>query len=743
MSRNFNDDFASMWWMWPPSSVMAATQIVQSELSKLQNNRSYSEDEKLFVEEMKKSWLSDNDINKYLNYFNSEMTSFENNNSEATKEGLENKWFLEKTGDTLKSVWEFWDNTVWSFLSSAPRIVWNVSWFIPKALDYVIPDALTWWKLDEFWNYLISEWEKQSNDMKNMLWVQKWSVWEAVWDFAWDVITTVAWDKWLSKLWKVTNISEKLWKTWEVIKTVTNNKIINNKLTKWAVEWAKDMAIYDVVSKWEINKNDLAIWWAVWATIPIVGGMLNKARNIVWKALPEKMTLTWLVNPSDLKNLWERYAKLTWKDPDPSEIWAWILEKWIKWDKWQIREQIAKYVDDLKIASTDLLNTNKEIYTNEVVDSLKDAIAEKLPSYLKKVGDNYVPKAWSKDIVAEIQYLLNKEWLTAKEINDLRGILWKDIFNKTWDFTESVSLEWWKDIWKNASQFLDDTIPNFRKINKDIEIWNTLSNAILKKESNDLTKKMLSYVWIWATWWWVGSYSTWKSPMQILQDMIIWWTLWWAWWKFVNKFNSPEIQTRLAWLLRKLWPKEKNQIINFSQWKINNIHSDLVWKIEDIIRKEINNNFNIKIDKIKEWYKVTGDLSLWIPSEKLLSANIKDSEMFINSKTLQIKSNSKKHPFDLNDIKDFPDKINNPIWVFESHTVPWNKIILTDLKKDWKNFVWILRLMNNNEIEVQRIVSIYDRNFKQILESLKLWNAEYIDKEKMVKYFSDNIDFLL
>ena len=49
--------------------------------------------------------------------------------------------------------------------------------------------------------------------------------------------------------------------------------------------------------------------------------------------------------------------------------------------------------------------------------------------------------------------------------------------------------------------------------------------------------------------------------------------------------------------------------------------------------------------------------------------------------------------------------------------------------------------MNNNEIEVQRIVSIYDRNFKQILESLKLWNAEYIDKEKMVKYFSDNLDF--
>ena len=115
--------------------------------------------------------------------------------------------------------------------------------------------------------------------------------------------------------------------------------------------------------------------------------------------------------------------------------------------------------------------------------------------------------------------------------------------------------------------------------------------------------------------------------------------------------------------------------------------------------------------------------------------------MFINPNTLKIKSNSKKHPFDLNNIKDFPDKINNPIWVFESHTVPWSKIILTDLKKDWKNFVWILRLMNNNEIEVQRIVSIYDRNFKQILESLKLWNAEYIDKEKMVKYFSDNLDF--
>ncbi|PZM81842.1 hypothetical protein DLH72_05080, partial [Candidatus Gracilibacteria bacterium] len=95
MSRNFNDEFASMGWAGPPASISEASKIISPELSE---NNSYNfsdysgldEYDSILLNEIKKAGLSEKDFSKYgaeakenmINFKN----SYENFGRELTKE---------------------------------------------------------------------------------------------------------------------------------------------------------------------------------------------------------------------------------------------------------------------------------------------------------------------------------------------------------------------------------------------------------------------------------------------------------------------------------------------------------------------------------------------------------------------------------------------------------------------------------------------------------------------------------
>lgn len=132
--------------------------------------------------------------------------------------------------------------------------------------------------------------------------------------------------------------------------------------------------------------------------------------------------------------------------------------------------------------------------------------------------------------------------------------------------------------------------------------------------------------------------------------------------------------------------------------------------------KEINDRFNAEIDNFKKLPK--GHVfQLGNPTQILQSAGIPNLPIELSAKTLEKKSSSeykKKHPFDLNSIKDLPRALQNPIAVFNN---PNNdgKVILTELKHNGVNHIVVLKVRtergkNEIEIETNSVVTVFPKD---------------------------------
>ncbi|MDR2731864.1 MAG: hypothetical protein LBB36_01455 [Fibromonadaceae bacterium] len=134
------------------------------------------------------------------------------------------------------------------------------------------------------------------------------------------------------------------------------------------------------------------------------------------------------------------------------------------------------------------------------------------------------------------------------------------------------------------------------------------------------------------------------------------------------------------------------------------------------------------------------------PGEILRNAGIPDLPIELSADRLAYKASEnyrRNHPFNLSDIKNLPEAINNPIAVFNSTKNDGAKIILTELKdKNGNNFVVVMRVKHKGKgrdnIEINDIRSIYPKNNRadliNILKSGKL--TAWIDKEKASRFVS-------
>ena len=110
---------------------------------------------------------------------------------------------------------------------------------------------------------------------------------------------------------------------------------------------------------------------------------------------------------------------------------------------------------------------------------------------------------------------------------------------------------------------------------------------------------------------------------------------------------------------------------------------------------------------------------LGYPSEALLAGGIANLPTELKARQLGNKASENyisKHPFDLSDIKDLPERVNNPIAIFNSTENDGTKIILTELKdKNGNNFVAVIKVTKDihsqkNSLDVNSIRSVYPKN---------------------------------
>lgn len=473
----------------------------------------------------------------------------------------------------FSTVWEWLKNLTWWVVSEVPWVLRDFVWFMTKVWWVPLAKWLsavwlnkTWRTWTEAWNYIQGLWEEATKEIQNALWVDPEAFATQIWQF-WTQIWSLFTGWWEAKIAeKFTEKAPQLVKWLENL--ATNYPKMYNTI-KSALTWWKEMAKFDVVSEWEIKPEDVTIWAVTSPIIDLVWKWLVKSKDYLTKELPENLISSWIMNRADFTNISQRLAKLTWKEADPTDASRWLLNNINKADdKAWIRVQIQEWIKKDQNIASNLLKSDTKLYNTAETQELKKALREKLWDYWTFMKNwEFIPDAWQSKLTEEIISVLKwDKWLTLEQINKWRKILWDWLFNKQWTMKELARKEWWQNVWTDSSKFIENKIPWFRQANKNVEVWIAVNDAILKKETADLTKQILWGSAIWRTYWWATS---WWDPIEILKSTLAWALIWvWAS-KTKDILISTKLKSKLALSLKSLWKEDKEIVNRFvSNWVI-------------------------------------------------------------------------------------------------------------------------------------------------------------------------------
>ena len=163
---------------------------------------------------------------------------------------------------------------------------------------------------------------------------------------------------------------------------------------------------------------------------------------------------------------------------------------------------------------------------------------------------------------------------------------------------------------------------------------------------------------------------------------------------------------------------------------------------EEAELEKANNVFNQRLDElVKNPNQKDKILRLGRASSFLKDGGVADANIELEFDKLQRKSSEKyknNHPFAASDLKDLPKAIAKPIAVFNS-TNANDHVVLTELKKDDKNFIVAIRAVEKHRkggviLEVNEITSLYPKNEKGIVNWINTGRISNVDKEKALHF---------
>lgn len=473
------------------------------------------------------------------------------------------KWLFSRVNDKMNKYWADFGVGV---LTGINKWLWNVSSFLVRQSDRFLPwdQARVADRIQEWANIVTNSIEDFYGKHSKYWPVDKDSSAQAVGEFASNFIGWGALAKgamsglklaWLaaqgSKIAGIANAAGKaapyVQKAGQFLKWGT----LAGKVANSALVWAGEMAGYDVVSQGKIDKGNLAMWAAFGGAIPMVWAGLNKAKNFITQALPKWLISRWLTTPSALKNASERLSRLADNGViDIDSAPQWMLDKGLNGSKKDIQSQLVKIIKESWSQKASMLSSyNKPIGWQPITDMQK-AMREILPNYAKITKKWVVPKAGNDDLVKEILGFVKQKNPNLASVERARVMLWNmGIFNKSGELADSATKEWLQKIWINTSKYLDNLIPWYRKVNKDIEVAQALAKAIWLKEAQDSARQILSLTNIMsggtgATFWYMQTGD------------IKWAIQYWAY-GLAGKalLNNTWVTTRSAQALKKIWSR--------------------------------------------------------------------------------------------------------------------------------------------------------------------------------------------
>lgn len=168
-------------------------------------------------------------------------------------------------------------------------------------------------------------------------------------------------------------------------------------------------------------------------------------------------------------------------------------------------------------------------------------------------------------------------------------------------------------------------------------------------------------------------------------------------------------------------------------------------RVGEEVEQANDDQFNQELEALKNGTLPVGHIfQLGRPNAILQSAGLPNLPIEMSATRLKNKSQQENHPFDLSEVENLPQAIQNPIAVFDSTKGNETKVILTELQtQKGDNYVVAMRVSNKgkgrNNIEINDIKSVYPKDhFEGVLDWINGADnlMKYADTKKLLDYIS-------
>ena len=402
-------------------------------------------------------------------------------------------------------VWWAYDSVTW-----LPRMIgkWTANAIGWVAKQFWADDA----KVDElvngYKNYLDSDWSSEAIGSDKDSWTYKGT--KLVWDLA-----QVATAEWLAKN------AIKATPLWKVAMDAIKQAPLGYRAAAWAIEWAWDMALYDMVSESELPSAwDLALWAWLWAIAPIAwagykavkAATKKNAVNLAEKILQNANRMT----KGEQSKFYQRYNQ---------SVWQWLNDRWLR--NW---EDIVNYFTNSKNKVDEAMASIKWEFTDdsltEVLDDVVDfAIGTKSPQADRMIALAEKNRKW---------------WLTMSEINEVKRYF--EAHNKfnylsKWTAEQAeratnmdTALRDWQ---RKVAE--ENWFTNLGELNRETAAAKEILNWSTKREAWVKGNNPISITdWIAVMWWGLSPESVATLALK-------------KWW------DSPTVKSKIVDMLNRIW----------------------------------------------------------------------------------------------------------------------------------------------------------------------------------------------
>lgn len=169
-----------------------------------------------------------------------------------------------------------------------------------------------------------------------------------------------------------------------------------------------------------------------------------------------------------------------------------------------------------------------------------------------------------------------------------------------------------------------------------------------------------------------------------------------------------------------------------SELKVGEFAPDAKKTAPEESAEEVNERFNNELCGLTADNADNVVLSLGRPSKVLLSAGVENKPMTLYGN--KVIKKMRKHGFALEELRNLPRAVADPIAVFNNYGKNGNRSILTELKTRRGNFLVSVNIGKGADVDFNIVSSVFGKGSGNVADWINKGYMTYVDKEKALNY---------